>query len=223
MSIFEKLGNALGLKKRISLKSLPIDDLRREHISVKSELEKLEVESEKLEEEESQRKEEYKAAHLAKQENKKRAIALKIQNLQVMKKGLETRLAYTNRMFQTVAGLLMIKENMEFFNRLGVGSLISNMDMVELEKFIQSATVEGTLQQEKLAMMLQSVTDGTEMLAETAGESTSGAFMSELDAELGLTTEKDVEKDAEKQAAKELDALLNRGMEAARKVHEDGV
>ena len=223
MGIFSKIGGMLGIKQKISLKSLPLDDIRREHISMKNELEKLDVECGKLDEEESQRKEEYKAAHVAKQENRKRSIAQKIQHIQVQRKGLDTRVAYTNKMFQTVSGLLMIKENIEFFNRLGVGSLISSMDMVELERFIQDATVEGTFQQEKLAMMLQGVTDGTEMLVETAGESTSGNLMSELDAELGLTSGEDTEKDAEQETSRELDALLNRGMEAARKIHEEGV
>ncbi len=221
MSIFQKIGNMLGFKKNISLKNLPLDDIRREHISVKNELEKLEVESGKLEEEEHQRKEEYKAAHLAKKENTKRHIALKVQNIQVQKKSLETRMAYSSKMFQMVSGLLMIKENMDFFNRIGVGSMISNMEMADLERFIQDATVEGTLQQEKLGVMLQSVMDGTDLLAETAGESSTAELMSDLDAELGLTSEKSQE-DTDKEVTQQLDALLNRGVEAARKVHEDG-
>ena len=220
MSIFATLTSALGMKKKFSLRNLPLDDLRREHISVKNELEKLEVEAGKLEEEEAQRKEEYKAAHLAKQENKKRTVALKIQNLQVQKKGVETRLAFSQKMYQTVSGMLMIKENMEFFNRLGVGSILANMDETELTRFIQDATVEGTLQQEKLAMMLQGVMDGTDLISATAGESTTGDLMSELDAELGLNVSERTEKDAELEAVREIDALLNRGAEAARKVHE---
>jgi len=170
MGILDRIGKLFG-KGKPTLKSLSVDDLKREHISVETEWNKLIDESEKTAGDDAQLKEEYRAAHAAGKIPLKRVIAQKIQNLQLKQKGIETRLAYTTKMLQTVTGLLTIKENMLFFEGLGVGSLLAQMDIGELERFVLDATVEGTLQQDKLAAMLQEISGGVDALAQSSGSS----------------------------------------------------
>ena len=222
MTLLERIGKLFG-KGKATLKSLSVDDLKREHISVETEWNKLIEESEKFVADDAQLKEEYKAAHAAGKTPLKRIIAQKIQTLDLKRKGTETRLAYTTKMLQTVTGLLTIKENMVFFEKLGVGSLLATMDIDELERFVLDATVEGTLQQDKLAAALQGITGGIDALSQSSGDPGIDEFMDNLDAELldAPTTEMpglsaaDVDKMHES-----LDAVAAKGLDAARKIRQ---
>ena len=219
MSILERIGKLFG-KGKPTLKSLSVDDLKREHVSVETEWNRLIEDSEKIVTDDAQLKEEYKAAHAAGKLPLKKIIAQKLQNLELKRKGVETRLAYTTKMMHAVTGLLTIKENMVFFEKLGVGSLLAQMDIDELERFVLDATVEGTLQQDKLAAALQGVTGGIDALSQTSGDPGIDEFMDNLDAELldtpttetpGLTAG-EVDKMHEN-----LDAVAERGLNLARK------
>ncbi len=161
---------------------------------------------------------EYRAAHNAGRETAKRSVAQKLQNLRMRRKGVETRLSYTSKMFQTVMGMLIIKENMNFFEKLGVGSVISNMDLGELENYVTEATIEGTLHQEKLAAMLRGVSEGVDQLDGVARDAALGNFMAELDAELlgdGETPEKE-----HTHAGAALDTVVMHGLTAARALQQ---
>ena len=220
MGIFDSLGKMFGGKKKPTLKQLPLDDLKREQLTVQNELRKLEIENDKIEKDEWQLKEEYKAAHAAGRESLKRSVAQKLQNLQMRRKGVDTRLAYTNKMFQTVTGMLIIKENMAFFEKLGVGSVISDMDLGELENYVAEATIEGTLQQEKLAAMLQGINDGVSQLSGVSQDTSIGNYMAELDAELLGDSAKQTTSDMS-DVMKTINAVAEMGADAARQMQQN--
>lgn len=220
MGLFDRLGSMFG-KKKPTLAQVPLDDLKREQIGLQNELRKLENESDKLEREEKQLLEDYKAAHLARRASGKRAIAQKLQNQAMRRKGIDTRLSYTNKMFQTVTGMLTIKENMEFFKRIGVGSIISDMDLGELQSYIAEATIEGTLHQEKLATILQGVSEGVDQLIGASQDSGLDDFMADLDATLLGT--KPAQETAAPQETFDMDALnavVDKGIAAAREIQQ---
>lgn len=195
MGIFDSIGRLFTGRKKPTLKQLSLDVLRREQITIQNELRKLEIENEKNEREEYRLKGEYKEAHESNRDALKRSIARKLQNIALRHRGLEARLGHTNKMYQTLTGMLIIKENMAFFEKLGVGSVICDMDLGELESFVTEATIEGTLRQEKLAAMLQGVDVGVEQIAGIAQEASLHDFMAGLDAELiGSPYEKDKKK-----------------------------
>ena len=221
MGIFDQIGKMFGGKKKPTLKQLPLDDLKREQLTVQNELRKLEIENDKTEKDEYQLKEEYKAAHAAGRDSLKRSVAQKLQNLQMRRKGVDTRLAYTNKMYQTVTGMLIIKENMAFFEKLGVGSVISDMDLGELENYVAEATIEGTLQQEKLAAMLQGINDGVSQLSDVSQDASIGGFMAELDAELlGDVKQQRTTADMN-DVMKTINAVAEMGADAARQMQQD--
>ena len=220
MGILNRIGKIFGGKKRPTLKQLPLDDLKREQLTVQNELRKLEIENDKIEKDEWQLKEEYKAAHAAGRDSLKRSVAQKLQNSQMRRKGIDTRLAYTNKMYQTVTGMLIIKENMAFFEKLGVGSVISDMDLGELENYVAEATIEGTLQQEKLAAMLQGINDGVSQLSGVSQDAGIGDFMAELDAELLGGTGQQTERDMT-DVMKTINAVAEMGADAARQMQQN--
>ena len=80
MGILDRIGKLFGNNKP-TLKSLSVDDLKREHIAVESEWNKLITESENSVRDDAQLKEEYKTAHTAGKLSLKRVIAQKLQNL----------------------------------------------------------------------------------------------------------------------------------------------
>ena len=217
MGILDNLEKLFG-KGKPTLKSLSVDDLKREHTSVETEWNRLIDDSEKIVTDDSQLKEEYKAAHAAGKLPLKKIIAQKLQNLETKRKGVETRLAYTTKMLHAVTGLLTIKENMVFFEKLGVGSLLAQMDIAELERFVLDATVEGTLQQDKLAAALQAVSGGVDMLSQSSGDSGIDDFMDNLDAELLDTpTTENAEVD---KMHENLDAVADKGLNTVQKLRQ---
>ncbi len=183
-----------GVKKR-SLADISIDDLNRERLTMQNEQRKLEKELDAIFNTERQLKSEYQHAV---SEAQKRSIARRIQEGRSRSENLEARATYCGRMLQTVNGLLTVKESAAFFERMGVGSTIAKMDIAEIESFIDRATVEGTLQQEKLTAMLLRLGDGVGQMNEAAADEELADLMRELDAEPIIETPKIEEKEAEK-------------------------
>jgi hypothetical protein len=210
------LSGLFGKKKR-TLKDLSTDDLTREQITLKNEQRKVDQEAERLDKDEAQLKSEYAEAA---SDTQRRAIARRIQDVRTRRGGLETRANYCHKMLRTINGFLVIKQNMDFFERMGVASALSEMDMSEVETFINDATVEGTLQQDKLAAMLQQVTEGVERISESAGDGSLTELMAELDGEVSTQPVRQTAgQDSELATVMtELDAAAAKGAEAARKL-----
>ena len=61
----------------------------------------------------------------------------------MMMRASETKSSHCYKMLQTVNNFVLIKDNMDFFEKMGVASMLTNMDMAEIETFIADATVEG--------------------------------------------------------------------------------
>ncbi len=207
-------------KRKPTLKDLTLDDLRREQMGLQHEQLRLDRDLERLDRDESQLKSEYSEAGGVTQ---KKAIARKIQDLRARQMGLDTRAAYLQKMLRTVNGFLLIKENMAFFDKMGVASALTQMDMGEVEAYINEATIEGTLQQDKLAALLQQVTDGVDQIAESAGDSSLDELMAELDSEVSerpATAGRQADRELGA-VMSELDAAISRGEQAAREAQQD--
>lgn len=207
------LDGLFGKKKR-TLKDLALDDLARERITLQQEQRKLDTEAQRLITDEGQLKAEYAEAD---NQTQKRIVARKIQDSRMRQKANDTKSSHCHKMLQTVNNFLLIKENMAFFERMGVASMLVNMDMAEIEKFVTDATIEGSLQQEKLATMLQQVSDGVEQITQTSGDVALDDLMSELDGEVARRSQTAAPADAGlADVMNELDAAISKGAQAAR-------
>ncbi|MCH8829547.1 MAG: hypothetical protein IID45_08225 [Planctomycetes bacterium] len=98
----------------------------------------------------------------------------------------------------------------------------TNMDMAEMETFIADATVEGALQQEKLATMLQQVSDGVDQITEAGSDGSLEDLMAELDGEIEeqpLTAAPQVESGLA-DVMSDLDQAIARGEQAAKEAKQ---
>ncbi|MDR2763104.1 MAG: hypothetical protein LBB88_10910 [Planctomycetaceae bacterium] len=166
-------------KKKVTLDQVQLDDLKREQFKLEGDVRKLEKEEEQLQKEKEQRENEYRDAHANGKDNLKKTIIRKLETLKIQTKSVETRLKTCYSIYQTTIGLIAVKENQAFFEKLGVGSLVMKMDIDELQSFIQEATVEGELKQEKLARLLSATNSMT-----NTNDSEDAILISEYDAEL---------------------------------------
>jgi hypothetical protein len=206
-------------KKKRTLRDLSLDELSRERIVLQQEQRKLDVEIERLLKDDAQLKSEYAEAVNPTQ---KRIIARKIQDVRMRQQGVEAKSTHCHKMLQTVNNFTLIKENMVFFERMGVASVLTTMDMAEIESFINEAVVEGTLQQEKLATMLQQVTEGAQQITAAGSDVSLDELMADLDREVAAEAvpaapTRDAELD---QVMSELDAAITRGAQLARQAQQ---
>ena len=205
------LSNLFGKKAR-TLSDLKLDDLNRERITLQTEQHKLDLEADRLHKDEIQMKSEYGEAQTPTQ---KKIVARKIQNTRLRTRAVDTKSSHCHKLMQAVNNFILIKDNMEFFDRMGVATMLTDMDMGEIEAFINEATIEGTLQQEKLASMLQQVSDGADRVMEGTADESLDELMAELDGEVGGgVTESG--SGGLKDVMKDLDAAIAKGEQAAR-------
>ena len=215
----ERIGKLFG-KGRPTLKSLSVDDLKREHIAAESEWNKLIEESEKFVGDDTQLKEEYKTAHAAGKTSLKWIIAQKLQGLELKRKGIETRLALITKKMTFYIGLLEIKENNEYVKKHGLDGFIYQMDIADLERYVLDATVDGRLHLEKLTAALQAVSGGVDALAQASGNQEADDIMAKYDAELldiPTTETSAVTSAGVNQMHGDLDARADRILDHARK------
>ncbi|MGB0599797.1 MAG: hypothetical protein ACPGLY_24195 [Rubripirellula sp.] len=203
-----------GSKKR-SLRDYGLDDLNRERIGLEQEQRKIDKEISDLAEDESQLKSEYAQAGSPAQ---KKMVARKIQSLRVRGRGIDAKSAHCHKMLQAVNNFVIIKDNMEFYERMGVASEIAKMDLAEIETFVNEATIEGTLQQEKLASMLQQVSEGAEQIMSGVADESLDDLMSELDGETPVAER--TENGEVGDLMKELDQVISQGEKLANQAQQ---
>jgi hypothetical protein len=199
-------------KGKLTLARVQLDDLKREQFKLEGDIRKLEKEEEQLNLERERREDEYRTAHTNGKDVIKKTIIRKLETLKIQAKSVETRLKTCYSIYQTTIGLIAVKENQAFFEKLGVGSLVMKMDIDELQSFIQEATVEGELQQEKLARLLgatnamtETDSSGDAILISQYDEELLGKMSSRTEA-VTMTTNTD---DSEKNYAEILDRTAN--------------
>ena len=198
-------------KEQPSIVNMKLDDLNRERISLEQEQHKLDKDGDRFHKDEVQLKSEYTEAQT---ENQKMRLARKIQNTRLRAKAVDAKSNHCHKAAQAVNGIIMIKDNIEYFERLGVSQVLKNTDLAEMEAYIQQFTVEGTLQQDKLGEMLKTLGTGTDAISESTADQGLKDLMAELDGEsAGGVTETGGDL---KNVMKDLDGAISKAEQAAR-------
>jgi hypothetical protein len=140
------------------------------------------------------------------------------------KKGLENSLSRTSQIFQVTSGLILVKENISFYEKYSVGSIITQMDVGKLEKYILDATENGQLNQEKLATIIGGIASSLETIGVNSQSTGIDDFMDNLDAELlGETSTKEtaiVSGYVVDERGKKIDELSDKYLDVARQVQQ---
>jgi hypothetical protein len=151
----ELLGKLMGmLSGKKSLQKITIDELRKERLRLEQVEQRVGREVDDLEKRKQQ------LFVKGKDETSQRqqiAIARKIKELDAGGKGKDRQLAMISRQVRILSGLSAIKENESLVKELGVSSVVSRMDLDELQKYVEQATVEGQFQMERFAQILKTM------------------------------------------------------------------
>jgi len=152
MALGGKIRGLFSRKKRLD--KVSIDELRKERIRLEQAEQRVSKEIDDLE----RRKQQLFAK--GKDETSQRqqiALARKIKELDAGAQIKDRQLAMVSKQMRIVGGLMMIKENNELVKNLGVSSIISKMDLDELQSYVERATIEGQFQMERFAQILKTM------------------------------------------------------------------
>lgn len=206
--------NLSGLfSRKKTIKNINAGDLRKERISLDNEERRLEKDISRLNSDDQQILSEYAAANNSGNEHQKRILARKLQDVRSQMKTLDQRHSFLTKQMRVVSGLILIKENEEFFKRLGTNSKLDAMDMVELQQYVEQATIDGELTSEKLETLANAMNEAGSAFSENEAEGGLGDFMAGLDNELeeqGVITTEDTSTEELDSAISALDRELNK-------------
>ena len=152
MALFDKIRGLLGGKQ--GLDKIPADDIRKERLRLEQIEQRIGRDIDELE------RRKHQLFLKGKDEASQRqqvALARKIKELDASAHAKDRQLAMVSKQMRVLTGFTMIKENQSLTEELGVSSIISKMDLDELQGFVEKATVEGQFQMERFAQILHAM------------------------------------------------------------------
>jgi len=174
------VSNLFSRKKTIQ--NIKADELRREEIGLQNEERRIEKDINRLRADEQQIISEYTAANANNDQDRKKFLARKIQEFRSKKASYDKRHDTLSKQKRMISGLILIKENTEFLARINGSSKINSMDMVEIQAFVEQATLDGDLTNDKLENLVKAMDDSSNDYATNEVDSELGDLMAELDA-----------------------------------------
>jgi len=159
------LSNIFSRKK--SLAKIPLDDLKREQIRMTQEERKIVA---KVEDSEKRKRELFLQGKNEVSETKRRIIARDFKVADSKSQHLERSLQIFSRQIRIINGFVAIKENEQILKKMGISKLINNMDLVELQRYVEEATTEGEFMLEKFSTILGVMEEQEAALGELAGD-----------------------------------------------------
>lgn len=174
--IFEEL-----FAKKKTIRSVTADDLRKERIGLENEERRLLKDVELRQKDDDQLLSEYAAASQSGNDRQKRLLARRIQEVRNQMSTLDQRHGFLSKQMRVVNGLLTIKENEAFLVRLGANSKLAQMDLTELQRYVEQATVDGELSNEKLESLVATMNEAGESFARSEANAGLDELMKDLD------------------------------------------
>ena len=135
-----------------SISGISAEEIRKERIRLEQAEGRITSEIEQLE---TKKKELFSKGASESSQRSQVMLARKIKELDAQAKARDGQLAMISRQSRILAGLSMIKENESMMCEMGVSSIISKMDLPELERYIEKASVTGEFQMERFGQILQ--------------------------------------------------------------------
>jgi len=98
-------------------------------------------------------------------------LARKIKELDSQAKAKDKQLALISRHLRAINGFVQLKENKKVIEQMGMGSVLSDMDLDELQVYVENATVDGEFQMDRFGQLVKSLEGGdglNDMVSEDA-------------------------------------------------------
>jgi len=144
-------------KKKKTIENIDPEELRRERIK----LEQIETRvTREIESLEKQKEEFFRKGVQGASQRQKVQIARKIKELDSLVRSKDKQLSLVSKNVRVLNGVAQVKENEKMMTQLGMGSVLSNMDLDELQAYVEKATVEGQFQMERFTGLLGTLESG---------------------------------------------------------------
>ena len=181
--------------RKQTLEDLSLDEMRKEKIRLDQEEKKLML---RLDQIEADKKKVFLMGREEPSERKKMVLARKFKELDVQAKSMERNLQYFSKQLRIINGFMNLKENRRILQESGLTAIISNMDLQELQIYVDQASIDGTFQLEKLQEVLGTLEEGSSITGDIPED------RDVMEVFRLMETASTVEDDAE------IDALLNK-------------
>jgi len=201
MEILDAIKGLFSGRKKLD--KVSTDELRRERIRLDQVEQRIGREVDELE---ARKKELFVKGRDESSQRQQIALARKIKELDASAQAKDRQLAMISRQMRILAGLQILKENRALVKDLGVSSIVSKMDLEELQKFVEKATVEGQFQMERFAQILKTIEtpEGMELAGEDGDTLAIVAAMQEA-----REAERDSPEASVQEGMKKVDRLLH--------------
>ena len=140
-----------GKVSQKTLQSVSPEDIRREKIKVEQTENRVTCEIEELE---KQRDAIFSKGVDAGSDRQKLHFARKVKELDAQVQARDHQLALISRNLRVLNGISQLKENERVVGDLGMEGLVNTMDLMELQSYVEKATVEGQFQMDKFNEIL---------------------------------------------------------------------
>lgn len=155
MSVADLIKNLFGGKAK-TLESISIDELRRERIRIEQEESR---QIKKLEELERDKQTLFERGTDEASQRQQIIVARKIKELDQQGRNFDQTLKLLSRQLRIISGFIHVKENSTLLQKTAVSSLLAKMDLADLQRFVEAATVEGQFQMDKFEQILGTLED----------------------------------------------------------------
>ncbi len=152
------LDNIFGKRKK-TIGAIALDDLTMAKVKLEQEQDRvmrrvadLEKEKEKL----------FQQGVGEASKRRQQLLAQKIQELEFQAKSYDKNLSAYQKQMRVLNGLIFLKENRQSWEETAVGQILGNMELGELEGFVDQATANNVFQMDKFERLLGSLEDSGE-------------------------------------------------------------
>lgn len=205
MNLGESLKNIFSRKK--SLDKVSVDELRKEKIA----LEQQEVKfTRQIEQIEDKKKELFRKGAGLSSEREQRMLARKIKDYDSQAKAIDSNCAFINRQLRILNGFLQLKENETLLKNYGLSNVINNMDMANLQVYIEKATVGRQFNIDRFQEILGRLEEGEGLVEDTGEERDIDDIVGLMQGLSGDALDTDVSESALAEGLQRVDETLNR-------------
>lgn len=148
-------------KKPRTLDDIPVEELRRERVRLEQQEKKMVKEIDELENKKNEMFAEGKAA--AGSVHRQRSIAQRIVGVDREVKMTDRKLRTISKQLQAVNNFIYLKQSKSELEQSGLFSMINQMDLEELDAWIERASIDGELNVDKLEDMLRRVSSSMDL------------------------------------------------------------
>jgi hypothetical protein len=155
MGVTDLLKNLFGGKAK-TLQSVTIDELRRERIRIEQEESR---QIKRINELERDKQALFEKGTDEPSQRQQVIFARKIKELDQQGRNYDQTLKLLSRQLRIISGFIHVKENKQLLEKTAVSTLLAKMDLADLQRFVEAATVEGQFQMDKFEHILGTLED----------------------------------------------------------------